>query len=210
MAEINGRPVISRADMIARGIGRSTVDAKYTDRANSGYPEKAGRIGRTDYWYDDEWSAWFERYRQESHAGLTEVDRSGPPSEMVDAREAARIMGYASSNVVTTNLRKGDFVAADDWEDLPNGKRSPRWRRSTIWTFADSRPGHGSPRTGTRRSRPAQPRTPPYAGDERVSALRQRLSAGEQLRAEPVAKEYRVSIRTAERLISAARAADGA
>jgi hypothetical protein len=63
--EINGRPVISRDDMTARGIGRSTVDAKYADRANTGHPEKAGRIGRTDYWYDDEWTAWFEQYRQE-------------------------------------------------------------------------------------------------------------------------------------------------
>lgn len=208
MREIDGRPVISRADMVARGIGRSTVDAKYADRANSGHPEKAGRIGRTDYWYDDEWSAWFEAYRQELRASLTEADRSGRPDEMVDAKEAARIMGYASSNVVTTNLRKGDFVAADDWKDLPNGKRSPRWKRATIWTFADSRPGHGSPREGTRRSRPAQPKSSPYAGDERVSALRQRLSAGEQLRAELVAEEHGVSVRTAERLISAARSGD--
>lgn len=208
--EINGRPVISRDDMTARGIGRSTVDAKYADRANTGHPEKAGRIGRTDYWYDDEWTAWFEQYRQKLRAGMTAVDRSGNANELVDAKEAARILNYSSGNVVTTNLRKGDFVAADGWEDLPNGKQSPRWKRSTIWAFADSRSGHGSPKTGTRRSRATQPKSAPYAADERVSTLRRRLSAGEQLRAEAIAAEFDVSTRTAERLLSAARAVDGA
>lgn len=207
---INGRPVISRDEMTARGIGRSTIDAKYADRANTGHPEKAGRIGRTDYWYEDEWSAWFERYRQELRATLTDVDRSGNPSELVDAKEAARILNYSGSNVVTTNLRRGDFVAADAWEDLPNGKRSPRWKRATIWAFADSRRGHGSPKAGTRRSRAPQPKSTPYAADERVSALRQRLSAGEELRADAVAAEFSVSTRTAERLMRAARADESA
>lgn len=57
---INGRPVISRADMAARGVPRTTVDGWYRDRARTGHPEKAGRIGRTDYWYEDEWTAWHE------------------------------------------------------------------------------------------------------------------------------------------------------
>jgi hypothetical protein len=63
---INGRPVISRADMTARGVPRTTVDGWYRDRAKTGYPEKAGRVGRTDYWYEDEWTAWYARMLPET------------------------------------------------------------------------------------------------------------------------------------------------
>lgn len=208
MPEINGRPVINRAQMTARGIGRSTLDAQYADRAHTGHPQKAGRIGRTDYWYDEEWTAWFQRYRQQRRATLTDVERSGNPADLVDAKEAARMLHYSCGNVITTNLRTGDFVAPDSWQDLPNGMRSPRWKRATIWAFADARPGHGAPRTGTRRSRAAQPPRAAYATDERVRALRQRLSAGELLRAPAVAAAFDVSMRTAQRLLRAAQAAD--
>jgi hypothetical protein len=35
--------------MAARGVPRTTVDGWDRDRARTGHPEKAGRIGRTDY-----------------------------------------------------------------------------------------------------------------------------------------------------------------
>src|ERR1700692_2817964 len=60
---INGRLVISRADMAARGVPASTAEGWYRYRARTGHPEKAGRIGRTDYWYEDEWTAWHQAYR---------------------------------------------------------------------------------------------------------------------------------------------------
>jgi hypothetical protein len=207
MPEINGRPVIGRADMLKRGIGRSTLDAKYADRANSGHPEKAGRIGRTDYWYEDEWSAWYSSYQQAKRDSHTTIDRTGDPDEPIDANEAARVMRYASSRVIFSNLSHGQFVEPDAPPvQLPNGKASPRWYRRTVWNFADTRPGKGSPRAGARRSRPAKQRSAPYANDERVTVLRHRLEAGERLRADAVAGQYGVSTRTAERMISAARA----
>ena len=89
---INGRPVISRADMAARGVPRTTVDGWYRDRARTGHPEKAGRIGRTDYWYEDEWTAWYEAHRRGKVESLTQVDRSGDPDDLVDAAEAARML----------------------------------------------------------------------------------------------------------------------
>jgi hypothetical protein len=48
--------VISRADMAARGVPKTTVNGWYRDRVRTGHPEKADRIGRTDYWYEDEWT----------------------------------------------------------------------------------------------------------------------------------------------------------
>jgi hypothetical protein len=92
---INGRPVISRADMAARGVPTTTVNGWYRDRARTGHPEKAGRIGRTDYWYEDEWTAWHEAHLRGKIESLTRVDRSGDPDDLVDAAEAAHGPGPA-------------------------------------------------------------------------------------------------------------------
>ena len=78
--------------MAARGVPRTTVDGWYRDRARTGHPEKAGRIGRTDYWYEDEWTAWHEAHRRGKIESLTLVDRSGDPDDLVDAAEAARML----------------------------------------------------------------------------------------------------------------------
>src|SRR6516225_9586160 len=91
---INGRLVISRADMAARGVPRTTVDGWYRDRARTGHPEKAGRIGRTDYWYEDEWTAWHQAHLRNKVESLTRVDRTGDPDDLVDAAEAARMLRY--------------------------------------------------------------------------------------------------------------------
>jgi len=70
--------VISRADMAARGVPPTTVNGWYRDRARTGHPEKAGRIGRPDYWYEDEWTAWYQARQQAKTGSLTQVDRAGP------------------------------------------------------------------------------------------------------------------------------------
>jgi hypothetical protein len=106
---IHGRPVISRADMAARGVPRTTVDGWYRDRARTGYPEKAGRVGRTDYWYEDEWTAWHERHLRGKIRSLTDVDRGGNPDDLVDAAEAARMLRYSSRYVIHANRRLGYF-----------------------------------------------------------------------------------------------------
>ena len=87
-AIIDGRPVISRAEMVARGVSRQSLYLWYRDRAVNGFPEVAGRIGRTDYWYEDEWAAWLERHLRERVGTLTQVSRGGDPDELVDADEA--------------------------------------------------------------------------------------------------------------------------
>jgi hypothetical protein len=63
--------VISRADMEARGVPPSTAEHWYRNRARTGHPEKAGRIGRTDYWYEDEWAGWYQARSPVSTAGAT-------------------------------------------------------------------------------------------------------------------------------------------
>jgi hypothetical protein len=201
---INGRPVISRADMAARGVPSSTVSGWYRDRARTGHPEKAGRIGRTDYWYEDEWTAWYEAHQRAKTGSLTRVDRTGDPDDLVDAAEAARMLRYANRYVIHANRRLGYFPEPDGYGPARRGRPAPLWKRSTVWAAADRRPGMGG---GHRPGTPGAPaKSHPYAGDERLARVLAALRAGTGPSAAALAAEWGVSRRTAERVIRAARA----
>jgi hypothetical protein len=196
--------VISRADMAARGVPPSTVYGWYRDRAKTGHPEKAGRVGRTDYWYKDEWTAWLEAYRRGKIESLTQVDRDGDPDDLVDAAEAARMLRYSNRNVIHANRRLGYFPEPDAYGSGGRGPRAPLWKRSTVWAMADGRPGMGG---GHRPGTPGAPAKPhPYAGDERLTRVLADLRSGARPSAAELAEEWRVSRSTAERIIRAAKA----
>ena len=200
---INGRPVISRADMAARGVPRSTVDGWYRDRARTGYPEKAGRVGRTDYWYEDEWTGWYEGHRRGKIGSLTEVDRGCDPDDLVDAAEAARMLRYDSRYVIHANRRLGYFPEPDAYGKAARGRSAPLWKRSTVWAAADRREGKGG---GHKPGTPGAPAKPhPYAGDERLDRVLAELHSGVQPSVAGLAAEWDVSRRTAERIVQAAR-----
>ena len=161
--------MISRADIAARGIPPGTVSGWYRDRARTGHPEKAGRIGRTDYWYEDEWTAWHRAYQQGKIDSLTRVDRDGDPDDLVDAAEAARMLRYANRNVIYANRRLGYFPEPDAHGPAYRGRSAPLWKRSTVWAAADSRPGMGG---GHKPGTPGAPAKPhPYAGDARLARV---------------------------------------
>jgi hypothetical protein len=203
IAVIGGRPVISRADMQARGVGRSTVDGWYRDRAVTGHPEKAGRIGRTDYWFEDEWTAWHAAYLRRKIEGLTQGERGGDAGELVDAAGAAQIMGWKGRGVVHSNRRLGRFPEPDAHGTAANGHPAPLWKRSTVWAAADARTGKGG---GHRPSTPgAAAKEHPYAGDARLAAVLAELRAGRQPTAAGLAAGWGTSPRTAERILRAAR-----
>jgi hypothetical protein len=196
--------VISRADVAAQGVPSGTVSGWYRDRARTGHPEKAGRIGRTDYWYEDEWTAWHQAHQRGKTESLTQVDRDGDPDDLVDAAEAARMLGYANRNVIHANRRLGYFPEPDGYAAGGRGPRAPLWRRSTVWAAADARPGMGG---GHRPGTPGAPAKPhPYAGDERLARVLADLRSGARPSAADLATEWGVSRRTAERVIRAARA----
>jgi hypothetical protein len=135
--------VISRADMAAQGVPRSTVDGWYRDRATTGHPEKAGRIGRTDYWFEDEWTAWHETYLRRKAGSLTRPDRGGDPDDLVDATGAARILGWANRNVVHGNRRLGYFPEPDAY-----GRRAPSGDRQAHLPGHAPRPAPDRPGPG--------------------------------------------------------------
>jgi len=189
--------------MAARGVPRTTVDGWYRDRARTGHPEKAGRIGRTDYWYENEWTAWHERYLRGKIESLTRVDRRGDPDDLVDAAEAARMLRYARRNVIHANRQLGYFPEPDAYGATSKGRRAPLWKRSTVWAVADRRKGVGG---GHKPGTPGAPAKPhPYAGDERLARVLAELRSGVRLSSAELAAEWNVSQRTAERIIRTAR-----
>jgi len=195
--------VISRGDMAARGVPRTTVDGWYRDRATTGHPEKAGRIGRTDYWYEDEWTAWHEAHLRSKVESLTQVDRSGDPDDLVDAAEAARMLGYARGNVIHANRRLGYFPEPDAYGPSHKRFRAPLWKRSTVWAVADGRKGVGG---GHKPGTPGAPAKPhPYAGDERLAHVLAEFRSGARPSSAELAARWNVSERTAERIIRTAR-----
>jgi hypothetical protein len=192
--------VISRADMAARGVPASTASVWYRDRARTGHPEKAGRIARTDYWFADEWTTWHQAYQRAQIDSLTQVDREGDPDDLVNATEAARMLRYASRDVIHANRRLGYFPEPDAYAPARRGRDTPLWKRSTVWAMADGRPGSSGGRKPGVRAKPH-----PYAGDQRLDGVLADLRAGGHPSAPTLAEEWRVSRRTAARIIRAAR-----
>jgi hypothetical protein len=189
--------------MAARGVARATADYWYRNRDDTGYPEKAGRIGRTDYWYEDEWNTWLEAHQEARRAELTEADFSGDPDELVDAVGAAKIMGWSSRDVVHHNRRHGYFPEPDAHGPASSRRIVPLWKRSTVWAAARARKGGaGGHKPGT----PGAPAKPhPYAGDQRLDVVLAMLRRGAEPSSDVLASEWDVSRRTAERIIRAAR-----
>jgi len=190
--------------MAARGVPPTTARGWYRDRARTGHPEKAGQVGRTDYWYEDEWTAWHRAYQRAKIESLTQVDRDGDPDDLVDAAEAARMLRYSSRYVIHANRRLGYFPEPDAYRRARRGRPAPLWKRSTVWAAADSRPGMGGAHPTGPSGAPAKPH--PYAGDERLDRVLADLRSGTQPSAAALAAQWRVSRRTAERIIHAARA----
>ncbi|GAA2031338.1 hypothetical protein GCM10009839_34050 [Catenulispora yoronensis] len=145
--EFAGRKVVDRAAMVAAGIGASTIAAQYKNRAETGFPEKATKHQRVDYWFADEWERWLASYRSAKAAALSTVNRVGERDDLLSAKESAAVLGV-SYPTFRSGVSRGYYPEADDYE----GAR-PRWKRGTLLDAADARPGHGSPRSGVRKSR---------------------------------------------------------
>ncbi|XRQ11298.1 hypothetical protein ACN3XK_10540 [Actinomadura welshii] len=64
MTMFEGRRVRTRAELMdAHGVGRSTLEKWFRERASNGHPEPVGKIGSQLVWDADEWDRWYAAHR---------------------------------------------------------------------------------------------------------------------------------------------------
>jgi hypothetical protein len=121
-----------------------TQEWLYLKRDETGHPEGV-RIGAGLYFDQDEALAFHRRWKGHRRATLTEVDRSGDPDELLGIPGATEVLGYKNTSAIRGYLARheGYFAEPDEDIELPGGGRRRRWKRSTLWAWADQRTGHG-------------------------------------------------------------------
>jgi hypothetical protein len=80
-SSINGRRVVTRADLNGRGVPLATLKWTYRNRASTEHPEAVNPGGKPLAWYDDEWTAWFAQYQRAPGQGRP----AGTPSRHAKA-----------------------------------------------------------------------------------------------------------------------------
>ncbi|GAA4554743.1 hypothetical protein GCM10023175_53350 [Pseudonocardia xishanensis] len=150
---IDGEPYVNRAEVRRlTGMSEQAQANLYAQRASNGHPEGT-RVGRSLLFREYAVIEWHEQWAARKQLGLSTVDRSGDPDELLDIPAATKLLGYANDSTIRGYLARNDgyFPAADDTESLPSGRLRRRWRRSTLWEFADlrTRPGRGGRRRPT-------------------------------------------------------------
>jgi predicted DNA-binding transcriptional regulator AlpA len=87
MTQLGDRAAYTRADLMARyGLGLSTLEGWYRDRAETGHPQVAGKAGRALAWDAAEWDTWYNTWRDTT--GLADFD------------DLAELVGRSRSTVV--------------------------------------------------------------------------------------------------------------
>lgn len=135
----DGRTLITRAELARiTGLGEQHLASLYSQRTENGHPEAVLQEGRWLYFDELACREWHDRYTAAKLATLSEVDRSGDPDELVEIREAARVLGYARKESIDSYRSRNVGYFPDPDATEPN-----RWARRTLWAFADrrSRPG---------------------------------------------------------------------
>lgn len=135
----DGRTLIIRPE-VARltGLSESAVAGLYSRRQVSGHPEAVHRVGRWLYFDEVAVLDWHHRRQVAKKATLTSIDRTGDPDELLDRHAAAQLLGYFGSNVIDSYRARNPGYFPN-----PDAYRPLRWRRATLWAFADrrTRPG---------------------------------------------------------------------
>ena len=139
--EINGHLAIDRIGLAERwGVSLATLDM----RLAHGHPVEAIAGASADqrkkwWWWLDQADAWMQSFEDRKRAALTRVDRTGDPDDLLTSAQAAQVLGYRSAD----SLQPGFLKLADEVEELPSGRKRRRWRRATVWAYADNRTGKG-------------------------------------------------------------------
>ncbi|WP_138907329.1 hypothetical protein [Streptomyces chryseus] len=174
----------NRDQLAARvGLTRAQFNRLWADRDANGHPQPVRTVGRahTLYWDADQWAQWFERHRENQRAKaeppptIAAADDTGPDDEIGPA-DFARILGLKHPKWVSQSALTPPpgFPEPDAWDELPSGRRRPRWRRRRAQAYADTR--HTITPTRTGRPVGSGQRAHPYQGDPRLTLARQVLA----------------------------------
>lgn len=150
-------PVDSKVLAAELGISVGRINSLYAEAAKNKFPAHVDQRGRARLWDLDEVRKWHDG-RQPSR--LEELSLAGDPDELLNAAQAAKVLGYKNKGQIITYLKEhpGYFPEPDDVEELGTYTRK-RWRRRTIAEWLATRPGKGK-RTGATRQAPALPDVP--------------------------------------------------
>lgn len=134
-----GRVQVSWAELERMtGESRDTLRGWYRHRARNGHPD-GEKIGRRRFFDEQLWWRWYDHYRASLREGLSIVERTGHPEDLLAAPEVARLLGYAATTTLTSYISRGQFIEPDEVALTPSGRRHRRWRRRRIWEYAESR-----------------------------------------------------------------------
>jgi hypothetical protein len=131
---------LDRAGIAGRlGVPLRTVDNWIANSPANGFPSRLPGSTRFNAKAIDR---WWQQHQQAATSGLTAVDRSGDPDELVTKAEASRIMGYTDVRHLDNSSVLPKLLArVDDETGLPSGGVRRWWKRSTVWAVADERTG---------------------------------------------------------------------
>ena len=115
---INGRRVVTRAELVERGVPLATLKWAYRHRENTGHPEAANPGEKPLAWYEDEWTTWFSQYQRAPGQGRPE----GTPSRHAKAHPYE---GDERLDAVLAWMREGRELTARAVQDGLTGLGSP-------------------------------------------------------------------------------------
>jgi hypothetical protein len=184
----------------------ATINYWHLHRDRTGFPERdyTSSDGR-DWWRRSDIETFQLTHRAHRATGFTSVDRTGDPNDLLTAPQVARVLHYADHRSLPPTL----LNCPDDVTELPSGRLRRRWYRSTVWTFADTRPDRHSTGRPAGQQASREPGSA-YAEDPRLADAQRLLQQSPAsvaiagLGAE-LARQLGVSERTGQRLIAAAR-----
>lgn len=203
--------MLTRAQLADRyQVSCSTLERLWRARDSNGHPPATLIDGRL-HWPGAAWREWYQQLRAQSAPRRAPEELSTDPTELIGPAQFARLCGHRDTTTISHWLTTPPpgFPQPDQWDELPSGRRRPKWRLHTAQAFAAApRPSRGITRrpAGSRNAPPH-----PYHGDPRLDLARQLLAQHPQATTSKLTKllaqllEQPTSHATLTRLITTAR-----
>ncbi|GAA2110132.1 hypothetical protein [Streptomyces synnematoformans] len=166
--------MLTRAELAEKtGYTIRYLEQLWRERNTNGHPPGT-RIGGRLRWNAEVWDDW-NRNRLQIDDVEQPAAHDAADDDLIGPAEFSRILGHADTSTVSKAVKTPPpgWPEPDEWEDLPSGRKRPKWRRWRALAYRDhraDRPIRRGRRPGSRNARY------PYAGDPRLTLARQLLA----------------------------------